>query len=163
MKIISVLVFGLALVGSWSLIHARRPIAESVHIGIQNDLKRVISEYIQNQLPNSQNLQFTRFWTETIKKDRVKAYFVYSFDDLTESGEPATTEIEGTALLNKVSESAEIVTWSFDELTILNNRIEFSEPIQISADVRRGQVVDETPSETNAPEDQSTPAPNHEH
>lgn len=134
MKIISVLVFGLALVGSWKMIHAKRPVAESVHIGIQNDLKRIISEYIQAKLPNSQNLQFQKFWTETVKKNRIKAYFVYSFDDVTEDGEPATTEIEGAAWLNKLEETPEVITWSFEELEILNNRIQFNEPIQISAD-----------------------------
>lgn len=133
MKIVSVLFFALLMSGTWYMAHAKRSIPESVHVGIQNDLKRVITEYIEKNLPESKNLRFEKFWTETVKKDRVKASFTYTFEDTTEDGEPAEVEIEGSALLNKVDENAESSTWSFDELQILDNKVNFTEPIQITA------------------------------
>jgi hypothetical protein len=133
MKIVSSLVFAAALIGSWCLSRAHGPMSQSVHIGVQNDLKNIIAEYVQKQLPESKNLRFDKFWTETVKKDRIKASFVYSFEDATQASGPARTQISGSALLNKVDENPETVTYSLDELQILDNRIEFAEPIQITA------------------------------
>lgn len=132
MKIVSVLIFGAALIGSWAVVHGPRPVAQSVHIGIQNDLKNIIAEYVQKNLPESKNLVFEKFYTETIRGDQVKASFVYSFDN-DDNGEAAQVQIEGAAILNKVDETAETVTWSFDELTISDNKVTFTEPIQITA------------------------------
>jgi hypothetical protein len=133
MKIISLLIFSSALIGSWALVHAPRPVAESVHIGIQNDLRNIISEYVQKNLPDSKNLVFQKFWTETVTKNQVKAVFVYSFDNK-DGGETANVEIGGEAILNKVAETPEMVTWSFDQLTISDNKVTFTDPIQITAD-----------------------------
>lgn len=133
MKIVSVLFFSVALVLTWSAAHLKKPVSESVHIGIQTDLKRIITEYVQKNLPESKNLQFEKFWTETIGKNKVKASFVYSFQDATAEGDAAEVEIEGSAILNKTGETAETSTWSFDELQILNNKVSFSEPMQITA------------------------------
>lgn len=133
MKIVSILVFAAALIGSWSMVHAKKPVSESVHVGIQNDLKTIISEYVQQQLPNSQNLRFERFWTEVVNKNRVKASFVYSFDDTSEESGATTLQVEGSAILNKLSETPEVATWTLDELHILDSQINFEEPVQITA------------------------------
>lgn len=133
MKIVSVLIFGAALVGSWVAAHAPRLVAASVHEGIQNDLKNIIAEYVQKNLPESKNLRFEKFWTETVKASQVKAYFMYSFEDKTEDGEPATVEIDGSATLNKIEETPETVTWSFDSLQISDNKVTFSDAIHITA------------------------------
>jgi hypothetical protein len=132
MKIVSVVIFAAALMGSWVLVHAKGPVPEAMHVGIQNDLKKIIAEYVQKNLPNSKNLRFEKFWTESLKKYRVKASFVYSFEDETQQNGPAITEIKGTAILNKIDENAETVTWSLDELQIQDNRVDFQEPIHIT-------------------------------
>lgn len=133
MKIVSILVFFAAMIGSWFLVHASRPVPESVHLGIQSDLKTIISEYVGKQLPNSKNLQFEKFWTETVKKNRVRASFIYSFEEADENGNPVITEIEGYAFLNKLEETPEEVTWSLDELNIQNSSVDFTEPVKITA------------------------------
>lgn len=133
MKIVSVLVFAFALVSTWAMVHNPRPVAQSVHIGIQNDLKNIIAEYVAKNLPESKNLRFEKFYTETMNKNQVKAVFVYTFEDRTENGEPAVVGIEGSAILNKIEETAETVTWSFDQLVIQDNKVTFEDPIQITA------------------------------
>lgn len=133
MKIVSVLVFAFALVSTWAMVHNPRPVAQSVHIGIQNDLKNIIAEYVAKNLPESKNLRFEKFYTETLNKNQVKAVFVYTFEDRTENGEPAVVGIEGSAVLNKIEETAETVTWSFDQLVIQDNKVTFEDPIQITA------------------------------
>lgn len=131
MKIVSVVVFAAAMLSSWFIVHSQRPVAESVHAGIQSDLKRIIAEYVQKTLPESKNLRFHRFYTENVNTARVRAFFKYSFEDTTNTGEAAEVILEGSAVLNKTGESADVATWSFDELKILGNTVNFSEPIQI--------------------------------
>lgn len=153
MKVVSVLIFAVALVGSWVAVHAKKPVSESVHIGIQNDLRNIITEYVQKNLPESKNLRFEKLWTETISKDRVKANFVYTFEDTSQAGNSALVEIHGSALLNKVEETPEMATWSFDQLQILDNKVQFSEPIQITAEagsLEGSKAV--PPPETKTPE-----------
>ena len=143
MKVVSVLIFAAALIGTWVVAHAKKPVAESVHIGIQNDLRAIITEYVQKNLPESKNLRFEKMWTETVSPNRVKANFVYSFQDSSQDGEPALVEIQGSAILNKVEETPEMATWSFDQLQILDNKVEFSEPVQITAS--QGELEKENP------------------
>ena len=127
------------------MVHAPRPVSESVHADIQNDLKNIIAEYVQKNLPDSRNLKFEKFWTETVTPNQVKASFVYSFDN-PDGGETAQVQIQGSAILNKVDETAETVTWSFDQLSISDNKVTFTEPIQITAGT--GQLEGpETPKE----------------
>lgn len=133
MKVVSLLVFAVALVGSWALVHSKKMVAESVHIGIQNDLRNIITEYVQKNLPQSKNLRFEKMWTETLKKDKVAAYFVYSFEDNSQGNEAATVQVNGRAILNKVNETPQMATWSFDELKIMDNEVNFTEPLQITA------------------------------
>ncbi|NJL25780.1 MAG: hypothetical protein HC902_11795 [Calothrix sp. SM1_5_4] len=159
MKIVSVVFFAFALVGTWMIAHAKRPVTESVHIGIQNDLQRIIAEYVQKNLPESKNFRFQKFWTETVNKNKVKAYFVYSFEDKTEEGEPAEVEIEGSAMLNKIEETPETSTWSFDELQILDNKVNFTEPIHITA----GSGELENAPATNAPATSEPPKEDSKH
>lgn len=152
MKIISVVVFTAALIGSWYMARAQGPMSQSVHVGVQNDLKNIIAEYVQKNLPESKNLRFDKFWTETVKKDRIKAYFLYSFEDASQTSGPTRVEISGSAILNKVDESPETVTYSLDQLQILDNKVEFEEPIQItSGNAPGGAMIDvNTPSETKS-------------
>lgn len=144
MKIVSVLVFAAAMLGSWIVVHGKKPVAESVHAGIQSDLRQIIADYIQKNRPDSKNLVFQRFWTETINPNKVRALFLYSFEDKTESGEMAEVTLEGSAILNKTEETPEVITWSFDELKVLGNSVNFTEPIQITAGENDSTTAPET-------------------
>lgn len=140
MKIVSMVVLMVALIGSWRVAYSMRPVSESVHLGIQQDLKVIITEYIQKRLPSAKNIKFDKFWTETVRKNKVKAFFVYSFEDNnTESGGSVRTQIEGFATLNKAQETEEEITWNFDELQIKDNQVEFIDPIQIKAGIGDSQ------------------------
>src|SRR4051794_32296101 len=132
MKIVSLLVFVVALIGTWKLAHRDQPISDAVHSGIQTDLKRIITEYVQKNLPNAKNLVFKRFWTESIQNNKVKASFAYSFDDANDKTGAASLDIAGFAILNKVSENADSAEWSMDELHILNSGVEFKEALKIT-------------------------------
>lgn len=133
MKYLSLLVFLFALQWTWSFSHQTALISESVHLGIQEDLKAIIGDYIVENLPTAKNLKFNKFWSEKINKDRVKASFSYSFDDSSEESGSARIDIEGFAILNrKVVAEADSDDWTLDELNILNNRINFEDALQIN-------------------------------
>ena len=131
MKVVSVLIFAAALISTWYAVYAQKSVAESVHVGIQNDLKNIIAEYVQKNLPQAKNLRFEKMWTQTLKSNKVQANFVYSFEEDSENGEPAIVEINGAAILNKIEETPEMATWNLDELRILDNKVNFTEPIEI--------------------------------
>ena len=141
MKIVSVAVFAAALIGTWVLVHATPMVSESMHVGIQNDLKTIISDYVQKNLPSSKNLRFEKFWTESVKKDQVRATFVYSFEDPSAENGDTVIEIAGSAMLNKGEETAQSVTWNLNSLQIKDSHVDFQEPIQITAG--KGQPVQE--------------------
>ncbi len=133
MKFFGVLAFLIAMNWTWSLVHDARSISESVHLGIQDDMKKIIADYIAQNLPTSSGLQFERFWTENLKDNQVKATFVYSFEDANAEVGAARVQVEGYAILNKLASSnTNYETWSFDELQILDNKVEFKDPMQIT-------------------------------
>ena len=132
MKYLSTILFLAAMYWTWGLVTHERPISEQIHISIQDDLKRLISEYIQQNLPNSQNLRFDRFWTESLDDNKVKATFTYSFEDSNEQVGAARVQIEGYAVLNRAKETSDSIEWSFDELVILNNHVDYQDPLKVS-------------------------------
>ena len=131
MKILSVIFFAFALVGTWALAHVAKPVPEAVHEGIQTDLKRVITEYITKNRPGAINLRFDKVWTETISPKQVRAYFNYAFHE--SEGEVAEVTIVGSALLNKIGETPEGSTWSFDDIKVSDDEITFTEPMQVTS------------------------------
>lgn len=151
MKYISVLIILFAMQWSWAFIHDERSISQNVHMEIQRDLRNIISEYVQKSLPTSRDLRFERFWTESTGLNQVKASFIYSFIDENVRTGAARVEIEGFALLNRVVNEEMKETWSFDELRILNNQIDFNEPTYITP---KGDLdADETTNEDTPAEE----------
>ena len=133
MKHISLLVIFVALYWSWSIIHSTEDsVTEVVHTGIQEDLKQIITNYIEENLPSSKNIEFERMWTEKTKDTQVRASFIYSFEDESEEAGSARVQIEGYAILNRDQKpNKDYDVWSFDELYILDNHVIFKEGITV--------------------------------
>ncbi|MCB0390716.1 MAG: hypothetical protein KDD58_05485 [Bdellovibrionales bacterium] len=128
MKYFSLIVLLIILNYTWSLTQSSDDIPEETHLSLQQDLRTIISDYIQKNLPNSKNLKFERLWTERAHANQVKATFTYSFDDPGEDIGPARVMIDGYAILNRtLDQNEEYEMWNFDELYILNNHIQFEE------------------------------------
>lgn len=140
MKYIGTLFFLSAMYWSWCLATTEQPVSQRVHLSLQDDMKKMIAEYIQQNLPNSQGLQFERFWTEALNDNRVKASFIYSFEDTNDQIGDARVQIEGYAVLNRSKETSDSIEWSFDELVILNNAVDFKEPLKVSPEGSTGQT-----------------------
>lgn len=135
---------------TWHLSQASQLVPESVHLGVQTNLKRIITEYVQKNLPTAKEIKFDKMWTEVLKKDRLKAVFQYTFvEGNAESGD-AKVAIEGFAILNKSDETDDSMDWSFDELHILNNSVDYKDPIRITPNSGADLGTEPAPAETPA-------------
>lgn len=110
MRYVSLLIFILAMGLTWRMVETPAAVPEATHVLIQEDLKRIISEKIAEDLPSAQAIQFDRFWTQNLKGDRVKASFLVSFD-LPDSKEPARHGIQGQYVLTFDAKTGQ---WSGD-------------------------------------------------
>ena len=136
MKYFSLLFIVFLMWWSWAAIKTPALLPEETHVGIQADLQRVISEYIQENLPTAEDLRFEKFWTQAMGPTQVKATFAYSFTDTADSAEnTARVGVEGHAILNRSAQpDSTFDVWSLDELYVLNNKINFQEGVTIRAD-----------------------------
>lgn len=138
MRYISLVFLVFLMWWTWSVIKAPSLLSEDTHIGLQDDLRRVITEYIQENLAGATDIKFEKFWTQTLKENQVKATFAYSFDDAASAADSATARIgvEGYAILNRVKEQdSDFDVWSLDELNVLNNRVIFKDGVIVNGTV----------------------------
>lgn len=151
MRYVSLLIFAVLMALSWKMIEAPAAVPEATHILIQEDLKRIISEKIAEDLPSAQAIQFDRFWTQNLKGDKVKASFLVSFD-LPDAAEPARHGIQGQYILTFDEKTGQ---WSGDgdfEYT----QISFKNGVVITPS---GSAADEAETAEEAKEATAKPAP----
>lgn len=98
MRYISLLLFVFAMYLSWQVAESPAAIPESTHVLIQEDLKRIITEKIQQELSTAKDIQFDRFWSQNVKGDKVKANFTVSFE-LDDGNDSTRHGIQGQYLL----------------------------------------------------------------
>ncbi|MEZ4871861.1 MAG: hypothetical protein R2827_06385 [Bdellovibrionales bacterium] len=130
------LIFVAVMIVSWNYINQPSTIPESTHMSIQADLRNIIESTINQQAPNASRLQFHRFWTENVDSNTVKAYFKYSYDDVTGENLDVTNTVtlDGFAIVNRAEDSSKNVEyWNFEELYLLNDQVEYTEPLRISS------------------------------
>lgn len=148
MKYVSTILLVLAMYWTWGLSRTEQAISQTVHMGIQNDVKQFISEYIQTHSPNSTNLRFEKFWTEAVTDDQVKVIFTYSFEETGEAG-PTRLEIDGFAVLNRQKEIVNGIEWGIDQIQVTSNNLDYQEPMQVSpggsGEVREGTAIKNKP------------------
>jgi hypothetical protein len=105
-KYISLILFVVALSWTWHLVHSDSPVSFETHSGIQEKLANLIVDTIKSKRANASDIVIQKIWTEVVSSEKVKAFFVYSFKDNSESG-PVTSEIKGEGLLEHQGEDAE--------------------------------------------------------
>jgi hypothetical protein len=138
MRYVSLVFIAVMMWWSWSVIKAPALLSEDTHIGLQDDLRRVITEYIQENLQVVADVKFEKFWTQTLKENQVKATFSYSFEDTSDKKATggARIGVEGYAILNRIKDqNSEFDVWSLDELNVLNNRVIFKDGVLVNGSV----------------------------
>ncbi len=143
-KIVSLLVFALALVWTWNIIHSSPAIGFETHSGIQQKLSDLIKQTILAKHPEAKDLQVTRLWTEPMGDNKVRAIFAYKYSEL-DGTEMTEQSVEGEAILHReAAEDTKVDNWALQSVRTTNGALIFSE----------GSTI--TPGETSA--DETAPA-----
>lgn len=123
---------------TWFVIKTPSALSEETHVGLQDDLRQVITDYIKENLEGASDIRFEKFWTQTLRENQVKATFSYSFDESSVAASAGTARIgvDGYAILNRAKEQTTgFDVWSLDELNIINNRVIFKDGITVNGAV----------------------------
>ncbi len=133
MKYISLFVFVAALVWTWNVIHNNSGISFETHSGIQEKLAVLISDTIKAKKPNASDILIEKIWTEVLSEKKVKAFFIYSFKDSSESG-IVTSQIKGEGILERQeSEDPQVDKWSLTQVKTSSDLIQFDDSTIITA------------------------------
>jgi hypothetical protein len=134
MKYISIVVFGAFLVWTWSVVHNAPDLSFETHSGIQERLADLIVDTVKSKKPQASDVVIEKIWTEQEDKNKVKAFFIYSFKDQTEEG-TITSRIEGNGWLERQpNDGTEKDLWKLTKVQTNNDSIQFDEAMVITAD-----------------------------
>jgi hypothetical protein len=155
-KIVSLIVFAVALIWTWNIIHNSQPIGFETHSGIQQKLAELIKQTIASKKPNAKDLQVTRLWTEPMTDNKVRAVFAYKFTEAADGEEATEQSIEGEAILHReASDSTDVDNWTLQEVKTTNDVLIFSEGSKITPQTDTTTV--ETPTDAATPAPSATP------
>lgn len=129
MKYASLIIFAVALAWTWNIVHNTSSISFETHSGIQERLAEFITETVKAKRPTVSEVLIEKVWTEAIANNKVKAFFVYSFKDNSESG-PVASQIHGEGILQrqpKTDESDANDHWTLTEIRTNSDMIEFAD------------------------------------
>jgi hypothetical protein len=158
MKYISLLIFTVALAWTWNLVHSQSDISFETHSGIQEKLAALITETIKAKRPAASDIVIEKIWTEVLSSQQVKAFFVYSFKDNSESG-PVTSQIRGEGLLERQPEDeAGNDRWVLTKVQASSDAITFDDATIITGSINgTGEAAPATENLTT-PADHTSPA-----
>ncbi len=135
MPLVNSILLTLALSWSWCVISEKTSVDLDIQDTIKADVQKIITTYFAENVPHAKNLSIHKIFTEVVHSSQIKTHFTYSFLDEPQGKSPATIRLSGFALLNKIQPlSSDLEQWNFDQLTIENETIEFSEPLRITTD-----------------------------
>ncbi len=156
MKYLSVIFFTLALAWTWNVVHSQSEISFETHSGIQEKLSLLIRDTVKNKKPSASEIIIEKIWTEMIAAGKVKASFIYSFKDNSESG-MITTRIQGHGILDRKEPTEDgLDQWSLSQVQATSDAIEFEDGTIVtgSSNSTEAPVNPELPSSEQKPEEQ---------
>lgn len=163
MKYISTLIFTLALIYSWKLVHEESPVNFETHAAIQLKLVETIRKSILELKPTAKNINILNVSTETINDHTLKTYFSYKFEEPDETtGELVEQEISGEAQLKKSSEpNSTEEKWVLENVTTQTGTMNFKNGIVITPNSSEEKMIplEETPSINTTPVPSPTSTP----
>lgn len=160
MKFLSLILFIVALVWTWGIIHSVPKVSFETHVGIHDNLAVFIQEALSARKPEAKDFQIHRLWTEETKPENgeLKAHFTYSF---AEEAAKTRTTIQGWALLEAVKEvngqPVEPGTrWKVKEVQPTSDSVTFEEGTTVRA---KEDLPPDSGAATSAPAPAAPPSP----
>lgn len=159
-KIISLIVFAVALIWTWNIIHSTQAIGFETHSGIQQKLTELIQQTIANKKPEAKDLKVTRLWTESLSDNKVRAVFSYKFNEPSADNESTEQTIEGEAILHREpSDGTTEDRWTLQSVKTTNDVLIFSEGSTVSPATVTEPTTTENTSEAPAATPAASPTP----
>lgn len=136
MKFINLVLLIVVLGYTWCWFNEDPAVPQSVHMDIQNDVKKYISDYVETHLPLASKVSFKTFYTELIDNQNMKAHFTYSFTESSLENEPTTMTLTGFALLNvervdQMGPNYQEQRWKIHDIFIPTKELEYHEPLKV--------------------------------
>ena len=126
-KVISLVVFLILLIWTWSMIHSSPTVSFETHSIIQQKLAEIIQLSVQKHRPKAKEFSLVRLWTETLNSDKISAHFTYQFKE-GESDNATQETISGEALLKKTTtEDQAQENWKIEKVQTSANQIVFQD------------------------------------
>jgi hypothetical protein len=145
MKYISLILFTVALVWTWNLVHKEPAISFETHSGIQEKLAVLISETIKAKRPTATEVLIEKIWTEVLSPGKVKAFFVYSFKEPTQEG-MTNSQIKGEGFLERQDDDGSgNDRWVLTKVKTSSDSIQFEEATIITGS-KSGAPTEEPPA-----------------
>lgn len=136
MKYISLLIFAVALIWTWNIIHDSSSISFETHSGIQERMAEYLNNKIKEKKPTASEIKVEKIWTEVLGINKVRAFFIYSFSDMTESG-PVKSEIKGEGILERQAEDdSGMDRWTLTKIHTTSDAIQFDEATLITGSAK---------------------------
>ncbi len=149
MKYVSLVLFTIALAWTWNLVHSKSDISFETHSGIQEKLAALITETIKAKKPTASEIIVEKIWTEVMSSEKVKAFFIYSFKDNTESG-IVSSEIHGDAILERKGATAEGDDhWVLSDVHASSDAIQFDDATIVTGSSKASEESTTAPATTN--------------
>jgi hypothetical protein len=150
MKYISLIIFTIALAWTWHLVHSEHDISFETHSGIQEKLAALIMDTIKAKRPSASEVVIEKIWTEVLSAEKVKAFFVYSFKDVSESG-PVNSEIQGEGLLERKNDAGDDQDhWVLTQVHTTNDAIQFEDATIVTGSENSTDTESTAPSQENS-------------
>lgn len=149
MKYISLVIFAVALIWTWNVVHDSSAISFETHSGIQERMAEFLNDRIKEKKPTASEIKIEKIWTEVLANNKVRAFFIYSFSDMTESG-PVKSEIKGEGILERQPEDGSgMDRWTLTKVHTTNDSIQFDEATLITGSAKN-PTDEESESETKS-------------
>jgi hypothetical protein len=132
-KIVSLVIFTVALAWTWNIIHTSPAIGSETHSGIQDKLGQLIQQTVMNKKPAAKNFHINHLWTEALSDTKVRAVFSYSFSENAEGGELTQQTIDGEAILfREPRDESKMDRWTLQSVKTTNDAMSFTEGVVVT-------------------------------
>lgn len=160
-KFLSLVVFLVGFIWTWSLFNSEPKISYGVHAGLQSKLALMIEETLKKARPGIYAFAMENLTTETLDENKISAKFRYSYMENGEEKEKTHQTVHGEAVLNRTAgENPADQKWIVQNVRTDQSQIEFQEGIVIGSGPETApaeSAVSPAPQNT-APVNQAAPA-----
>lgn len=158
-KFLSLIVFLVGFVWTWSLFNSEPKISYAVHAGLQSKLTSMIEETLKKARPNIYGFAMENLSTETLDENKISAKFRYSYMESGEEKEKTHQTVHGEAILNRTAgENSADQKWIVQNVRTDQSQIEFQEGLVIGSGPEPKAAPEAAPAGTAPVEEKTAPA-----